>query len=61
MLGLGCENNSIAALKKVLGEYDPDRVKFLNAQDIEDEAETGAALVRELQAYAAGFKREPVF
>ena len=60
VLGLGCENNSIAALKKVLGEYDPDRVKFLNAQDIEDEAETGAALVRELQAYAAGFKREPV-
>ena len=60
VLGLGCENNNLAVLKKVLGEYDPDRVKFLNAQDTEDEAEAGAALVRELQAYAAGFKREPV-
>ena len=58
VLGLGCENNNLAVLKKVLGEYDPDRVKFLNAQDTEDEAEAGAALVRELQAYA--FKREPV-
>ena len=32
VLGLGCENNNIAELKKILGEYDEERIKFLNAQ-----------------------------
>ena len=60
VLGLGCENNNIAELKKVLGEYDADRVKFLNAQDAEDEVETGVEIVKQLQKYADGFKRRPV-
>ena len=60
VLGLGCENNNISELKKVLGEYDRERVRFLNAQEAEDEVEAGVELVKELQAYAAGFKREPV-
>lgn len=60
MLGLGCENNNIAEFKKVLGEYNPDRVKFLNAQDCEDELEEGAELIRQLEKYAAGFKRTKV-
>ena len=37
VLGLGCENNNIGEFKKVLGEYNPNRVKFLNAQDSNDE------------------------
>lgn len=37
VLGLGCENNNITELKKILGEYDAERIKFLNAQDCEDE------------------------
>ena len=57
VLGLGCENNNIAVFKEVLGEYDPKRVKFLNCQDVGDEIESGVALIRELQAYAATFKR----
>ena len=60
VLGLGCENNNIAELKKVLGDYNPDRVKFLNAQEAEDEVEAGIALVKELQAYAVRFTRQPI-
>lgn len=60
VLGLGCENNNIDEFKKVLGEYDEKRVKFLNAQDYEDEVEEGIKVVNELKAYADTFKREPV-
>lgn len=60
VLGLGCENNNIEALKAVLGEYNPTRVRFLNTQDVEDEVEEGVKIVRELQAYAATFERKPV-
>lgn len=60
VLGLGCENNNIAEFKKVLGEYDENRVKFLNAQDFDDEADEGVKLIGELKKYADTFKREPV-
>ena len=60
VLGLGCENNNIDVFKQVLGEYDPERVKFLNCQDVEDEIEAGLALIDELDAYAAKFERVPV-
>ena len=60
VLGLGCENNNIGELKKVLGEYDEKRVKFLNCQDVEDEIEAGVMLVNELRAYADTFKREKI-
>ena len=60
VLGLGCENNNIEEFKKVLGEYDEKRVKFLNAQDYEDEVGEGVKIVNELKAYADTFKRQPV-
>jgi len=60
ILGLGCENNNIAEFKKALGSWDDERVRFLNTQDCEDEIEEGIALIRQLQAYAETFKREPV-
>jgi len=60
VLGLGCENNNIDVFKKVLGEYDEERVKFLNCQDFEDEIEEGIKIIKELQAYADTFKAEPV-
>lgn len=60
VLGLGCENNNIDVFKKVLGEWDENRVKFLNAQDFDDDVAEGIRLVRELQAYADTFKRQPV-
>ncbi|MGL4977347.1 MAG: UxaA family hydrolase [Cetobacterium sp.] len=48
VLGLGCENNQIKEFKETLGEYDSDRVKFLIAQDVEDEIEEGINLLKEL-------------
>lgn len=52
VLGLGCENNNIAELKKTLGGYDEERVKFLNCQDCEDETAQGIKIITELQELA---------
>lgn len=41
VLGLGCENNQISALKEAMGEFDEDRIKFLTSQEVEDEVEAG--------------------
>ena len=60
VLGLGCENNNIDLFKTVLGEWNDKRVKFLNAQDEQDEIEAGIKLIDELKAYANTFERQPV-
>ncbi len=57
VLGLGCENNNIGEFKKILGAYDPKRVKFLEAQAVEDEIAEGIGLIGELNRYASGFER----
>lgn len=60
VLGLGCENNNIKVFKEILGEYNEKRVKFLNAQDFDDEIEEGVKLINELKEYADSFKREKI-
>ena len=60
VLGLGCENNNIDVFKEVLGEWNEKRVRFLSVQDVEDEIEAGVAIIRELQEYAATFKKQPI-
>ena len=60
VLGLGCENSRIEVLKNYIGEVNPDRVKFLQVQDVEDEQDVAADIMEELMAYAAAFKREKV-
>jgi altronate hydrolase len=60
VLGLGCENSRIEVLKEYIGEVNPDRVKFLQVQDVEDEQEKAVELMEELMNYAATFKREKV-
>ena len=60
VLGLGCENNHIAEFKKILGDYNPERVKFLNTQTVGDEIAEGVRLIEELKVYAAKFKRQAV-
>ena len=60
VLSLGCENTNIANFKPYLGEIDSDRVKFLCAQDVEDELEVGAELIKELYNNIKDCKREPV-
>lgn len=53
VLGLGCENNNISEFQKILGTWDPDRVKFLDAQSVEDEVAVGVELVEKLAVHAA--------
>ncbi len=60
VLGLGCENNYVELFKQVLGDIDPDRVKFLVSQEVEDELEAGLEKIEELVQYAEQFKRQPV-
>jgi altronate hydrolase len=58
VLGLGCENNNIGEFKKILGDYNPDRVKFLEAQSVEDEIAEGVRIIGELAGYAGQFARQ---
>ncbi len=60
VLGLGCENSNIDVLKEYIGDINPDRVKFLVAQESDDEIAEGVEIVKGLAAYAAQFKREPI-
>lgn len=60
VLGLGCENSNIPVLKEYIGEYDDQRVKFLQCQDVEDEQEEAMKLLEELAAYAGAFSREKI-
>ncbi len=53
VLGLGCENNNITELKKILGEYNEERIRFLNAQDCGDEIAEGVKIINELKLIAA--------
>ena len=48
VFGLGCENNTVTEFKEKLGPVDPNRVKFLVAQDVHDEVATGDDLLEEL-------------
>lgn len=59
VMGLGCENNQIESLKEVIGEWDSDRVRFLVAQQVEDEVEVGVQLCKELVERMRKDRREP--
>lgn len=60
VFGLGCENNVVAEFRSLLSDIDENRVKFLVAQEVEDEAEAGVALLEELYEAAKHDRREPV-
>ncbi|MGN0158712.1 MAG: UxaA family hydrolase [Brotaphodocola sp.] len=60
VLGLGCENSNIPVLKEYIGEYDEQRVKFLQCQDVEDEQAAAMELLEELAVYAGAFSREKI-
>jgi len=60
VLGLGCENSNIEVLKNYIGDYNEDRVKFLQVQDVEDELEVSVELMDQLFKYASVFKREKI-
>ena len=58
VLGLGCENCNIPVLKEYIGEYEEDRVKFLQCQDTEDEIEEALTILGELYENANKCVRE---
>ncbi len=60
VLGLGCENSNIDVLKNYIGEYDPERVRFLVSQESDDEIADGIEIVQELAQYVGQFRREPI-
>ena len=60
VLGLGCENNGIEEMKKVLGEYDAERVRFLNLQDCVDEDAEALAILDELKDLMKADQRSEV-
>lgn len=60
VLGLGCENTNIDELKRFLGEYDSERIRFLNIQECDDEIAEGCRIIEELRAQADKDKRTEV-
>jgi altronate hydrolase len=60
VIGLGCENNQVSAFRELLGAVDPRRIKFMETQKVEDEYETGMALLREIYEVVSGDVREEV-
>ena len=57
LVGLGCENNQLNSFKEFLGEYDTERVRFMECQKVDDEFEEGMKLLRELYKIASKDKR----
>ena len=60
IIGLGCENNQVEDFKALLGDVDSDRVKFMVAQEVEDEIEEGIKLLSEIYHLAKEDQREEV-
>lgn len=59
VLGLGCENNQVAEFKQEIGTWDDQRVRFIIAQEVEDEIEEGVKVCRELVEITRSDKRTP--
>ena len=57
IFGLGCENNQMegmkAELEKAGGPIDPQRIKFLVSQEVDDELGTALDMLKEINAAAA--------
>jgi altronate hydrolase len=60
IVGLGCENNTMASFRALLPEANSGRYCFLSVQEAADEMATGLTLLGELVAFAAQAKRSPV-
>ena len=58
VLGLGCENLTMAQFKEELGDWEEERVKFLTCQDVSNEYEEGGKLLAQLAQYAGQFQRQ---
>ena len=59
VLGLGCENNTMASFRTLLDDVDPDRTRYLIAQESDDEIRDAKALMEELAERIRSDRREP--
>jgi len=60
VIGLGCENNQVESFQQAIGPFDERRIKFVKAQQSEDEIEESLELIEQLVEYAETFKRQSV-
>ncbi|WP_392560742.1 UxaA family hydrolase [Orbus mooreae] len=57
IVGLGCENNQLAAFRETLGDYNSERVSFMILQEERDEIATGLAHLNQLYQKMRNDKR----
>lgn len=57
VLGLGCENNHIGVFREVLGDWDPERIAFIETQGVEDEIAAGVNAIEKLAVRASRTSR----
>ncbi|WP_080903041.1 UxaA family hydrolase [Parabacteroides sp. Marseille-P3160] len=60
VVGLGCENNQVSAFRRMLGDFDESRIKFLETQKVGDEYEEGMQLLREIYDVVSKDIREDI-
>lgn len=58
VLGLGCENNQLDTFINTLGNYDSERIRFLECQAVDDEIEEGVLILKQLYDLMKEDKRE---
>lgn len=59
LVGLGCENNTMASFRALLPDAGSGRYRFLSVQESPDELAEGMQLLRELVGFAAQTPRSP--
>ncbi len=60
VVALGCENNTLESFRPLLAGTDPERVRFLKAQESGDEYGAGLAVIAELREILKKDVRTPV-
>ncbi|MDR2512007.1 MAG: altronate dehydratase family protein [Bacteroidales bacterium] len=60
LFGLGCENNQMKEQLLALGDYDTERIRYLVAQEVEDEVEEGLKIAKVLLEITRSDKRSEV-
>lgn len=60
VIGLGCENNQVDAFKELVGNVNENRVKFMIAQQEQDEVASACQLMAEIVKEMSQDRRQPV-
>lgn len=60
VMGLGCENNRLSSFMEGLKDIEEDRIRYFNAQDVNDEIEYALQMLEELYSVMKEDKRTPL-